>query len=122
MLLASYYNIRNEPELKEKKIEDARKRAVNVLGGFCGFYGACGAAVGTGIFISVITEANPLSRDEWNKLKWDDLLKYRSDQPGIEDFVKELIQYAIKHNIMFMRLKDVYGKLYTNSQGDETND
>ena len=35
------------------------------MGGFCGYYGSCGAAVGTGIFISLITEATPLSRQEW---------------------------------------------------------
>lgn len=65
VLLASYYNLRSEPDIKERKIKNAQRRASNVLGGFCGFYGACGAAVGTGIFISLITEANPLSIDEW---------------------------------------------------------
>jgi hypothetical protein len=44
---------------------DDAQRAEKVLGGFCGFYGDCGAAVGTGIFISVLTDATPLSRNEW---------------------------------------------------------
>ncbi|VUT25840.1 MAG: hypothetical protein MOIL_01256 [Candidatus Methanolliviera sp. GoM_oil] len=35
------------------------------LGGFCGYHGDCGAAVGTGIFISLITDATPLSKHEW---------------------------------------------------------
>ncbi len=65
VLLSSYYNFKNDSTVKEEKIKIAQKRAVNVLGGFCGYYGDCGAAVGTGIFISVITGANPLSRDEW---------------------------------------------------------
>jgi hypothetical protein len=65
VLLSSYYNFKNDSAAKEEKIKIAQKRAVNVLGGFCGFYGDCGAAVGTGIFISVITGANPLSREEW---------------------------------------------------------
>jgi len=65
VLLSSYYNFKNDSAVKEEKIKIAQKRAVNVLGGFCGFYGDCGAAVGTGIFISVITGANPLSREEW---------------------------------------------------------
>ncbi|MFC1916547.1 DUF5714 domain-containing protein [Chloroflexota bacterium] len=65
VLLASYYNLKNEPDLKERRIKSAQRRASNVLGGFCGFYGDCGAAVGTGIFISLITGANPLSKQEW---------------------------------------------------------
>ena len=39
------------------------------------FYGDCGAAVGTGIFISLITRANPLSKDEW---KLSNLMTARS--------------------------------------------
>lgn len=65
VLLSAFYNARTEFGEKEKKIKQARKRAENVLGGFCGFYGDCGAAVGTGIFVSVITNATPLSQKEW---------------------------------------------------------
>jgi len=43
----------------------AKKRAEQILGGFCGFYGDCGAAVGTGIFVSLITNATPLSVTDW---------------------------------------------------------
>jgi hypothetical protein len=62
VLLAAYYNTVHQPALKMPKILKARQRADNVLGGFCGYYGTCGAAVGTGIFISLITDASPLSR------------------------------------------------------------
>jgi hypothetical protein len=65
VLLGAFYNAKGEPGEKEKKIKLARKRAENVLGGFCGFYGDCGAAVGTGIFISVLTGSTPLSVKEW---------------------------------------------------------
>lgn len=65
VLLAAYCNAAGEKAEKEKRIREARKRAENVLGGFCGFYGDCGAAVGTGIFVSVATGATPLSRKEW---------------------------------------------------------
>ncbi len=41
------------------------ERAQNVLPAFCGFYGACGAAVGCGIFMSVFTGTTPLSKDTW---------------------------------------------------------
>ena len=65
VLLCAFYNAKAEPDEKETKIKLARKRAENVLGGFCGFYGDCGAAVGTGIFVSVMTGATPLSKSEW---------------------------------------------------------
>ena len=65
VLLSAFYNVRGEPAEKEERISKARQRAEHVLGGFCGFYGDCGAAVGTGIFMSIITGATPLSREEW---------------------------------------------------------
>ncbi|MBW4874600.1 MAG: SAM-dependent methyltransferase, partial [Paeniclostridium sp.] len=42
-----------------------QKRAKNVLGGFCGFYGACGAGVGCGIYTSLIQESGPMNKEEW---------------------------------------------------------
>jgi hypothetical protein len=64
VLLAASSNLSSR-DGKLTLIRQARKRAENVLGGFCGFYGACGAAVGTGIFVSVWTGATPLSASEW---------------------------------------------------------
>ncbi|MDD5095444.1 MAG: DUF5714 domain-containing protein [Dehalococcoidia bacterium] len=65
VLLSAYYNLKGDPDRKARKISEAQKRAKNVLGGFCGFYGDCGAAVGTGIFFSLITDATPLTTDSW---------------------------------------------------------
>ncbi len=65
VLLSSYYNINGNPHEKEAKIREARERASKVPGGFCGYFGDCGAAVGTGIFVSLITNATPLSIGEW---------------------------------------------------------
>lgn len=65
VLLAVYYNLKNDSVSKEERIKIAQQRASNVLGGFCGYYGACGAAIGTGIFVSLITGANPLCKREW---------------------------------------------------------
>ena len=64
-LLTAYYNQTNKPALKPGKISIARNRASAVLGGFCGSHGNCGAAVGTGIFISIITANTPLGEKEW---------------------------------------------------------
>jgi hypothetical protein len=47
--------------LPEGAIEKALERAAKVPGGWCGLYGDCGAAVGIGIAVSVITGATPLT-------------------------------------------------------------
>ena len=41
-------------------IAEALRRGAKVPGGWCGFYGACGAGIGVGIATSVITGATPL--------------------------------------------------------------
>jgi hypothetical protein len=65
VLLAAYYNIKKDYNEKGPKIKEARLRSSKISGGFCGFYGDCGAAVGTGIFMSLITNSTPLSKQEW---------------------------------------------------------
>ena len=65
-LLTAYCNLRDEPlERKASMLAEAKKRAVQVPGGTCGYWGACGAAVGTGIFVSIVTGATPRSREPW---------------------------------------------------------
>ena len=41
------------------------KRAKQVPGGTCGYWGVCGAAAGAGIFMSVMTGSSPLHKDAW---------------------------------------------------------
>ena len=45
----------------EGAVEKALERGSKVPGGWCGFYGACGAAIGVGIAVSVLTRATPLT-------------------------------------------------------------
>ena len=47
---------------------EAKVRASKVLGGFCGNYGSCGAAVGIGIFYSIFTHTTPLSTETWSRV------------------------------------------------------
>ena len=47
--------------VSEGALEKALERASKVPGGWCGLYGDCGAAVGVGIAVSVITGATPLT-------------------------------------------------------------
>jgi len=44
-------------------IKEAIRRASKIPGGFCGFYGSCGAGMGTGIAISVYTNATPSTNE-----------------------------------------------------------
>lgn len=65
VLLTSYYNLLDKRNEKNKKLAVAKMRAKDIKGGFCGFYGNCGAAVGAGIYISIITGATPLTKESW---------------------------------------------------------
>ena len=85
VLLSSYFNQKGLPaEQRVKSIREARKRAEDVKGGFCGFHGACGAAIGSGIFVSIMSKATPLSVGEWklsNRMTAESLSKI-SEQDG----------------------------------------
>lgn len=65
VLLTALCNASGRVGEKPRMLAEARKRSDAVLGGFCGFWGACGAAVGVGIFFSIATGATPLSTQEW---------------------------------------------------------
>jgi DNA-binding PadR family transcriptional regulator len=68
----------------EQDLSAALERARNVLPGFCGFYGACGAAVGMGIFWSIMTECTPYAKESWsavNRATGETLLEI-SKHPG----------------------------------------
>jgi hypothetical protein len=65
VLLTSYYNQMKKIEDRKQKLETIRSRAELVKGGFCGTHGSCGAAMGAGIFCSVITDNTPVSKETW---------------------------------------------------------
>lgn len=56
-----------QERLKEL-LETAEQRARKLLPGFCGWWGACGAAVGCGVFASVWTGASPKIEANWAKV------------------------------------------------------
>lgn len=65
-LLTAYKNSGGDIDLK-KSLEEMQIRGREVPGGVCGFWGACGAGISVGIFISIITGSTPLSTDSWGK-------------------------------------------------------
>ncbi|HEX9307884.1 MAG TPA: DUF5714 domain-containing protein, partial [Anaeromyxobacter sp.] len=60
VLLAAYCNAKGEPGRRAELVSEARRRSEPVLGGFCGLQGACGAGIGTGIFVALATGSTPL--------------------------------------------------------------
>ncbi len=49
----------NGTELTLFDIKEAIRRASKIPGGWCGFYGSCGAGMGSGVAMSVFTSATP---------------------------------------------------------------
>ena len=58
-LLTAYQNAGGKVDL-EKSLLEVQRRGKGVPGGACGFWGACGAGISSGIFISIITASTPL--------------------------------------------------------------
>lgn len=65
-LLTAYYNAGGKIELLAA-LKEMIARGSKIPGGACGFWGSCGAAVGTGMFMSIISGATPLSGDSWGQ-------------------------------------------------------
>ncbi len=62
VLVAAYRNLTGKAV--EEEIKEALKRGSSIPAGYCGLYGADGAAIATGIALSVILKATPLSDKE----------------------------------------------------------
>ncbi len=63
-LLTAYKNSGGEIDL-HKALVEMQSRGKKVPGGACGFWGACGAGVSTGMFISIVTGSTPLGNEVW---------------------------------------------------------
>lgn len=63
-LLTAYKNAGGEIDLS-KALTEMKNRGQQVPGGACGFWGACGAGISTGMFVSVISSSTPLSGESF---------------------------------------------------------
>ena len=59
-LLTAYHNVGGDIALSDTLMEMLR-RGKSVPGGACGFWGACGAGISTGMFVSIISRSTPLT-------------------------------------------------------------
>lgn len=65
-LLTAYRNSGGQIDLTAS-LKEMISRGSKVPGGACGFWGTCGAAVSTGMFISIITGSTPLAKEAWGQ-------------------------------------------------------
>ena len=63
-LITAYKNAGGNVDL-EWSLSEIIRRGKQVPGGACGNWGACGAGISTGMFISIITKSNPLAGESW---------------------------------------------------------
>lgn len=82
-LLTAYKNAGGELEL-DRALGEMFSRGKKVPGGACGFWGACGAGISTGMYMSIITGATPLAKEEWSlsNLMTSSALKKISEHGG----------------------------------------
>ena len=63
-LLTAYKNAGGVIDL-QKALVEMRNRGKSVPGGACGFWGACGAGISSGMFISIISGSTPLTVEQF---------------------------------------------------------
>lgn len=63
-LLTAVHNAGADTDLKSTLLQ-MRTRGREYPGGSCGFWGCCGAAVSAGMYMSILTQATPLSKESW---------------------------------------------------------
>lgn len=63
-LLTAYKNAGGEIDLPQA-LAEMMSRGKGVPGGVCGFWGACGAGISTGIFVSILSKATPLTEESF---------------------------------------------------------
>lgn len=63
-LLTAFKNAGGSIDLPKALVE-MLARGKKVPGGACGFWGACGAGVSAGMFMSIVTGSTPLAKEAW---------------------------------------------------------
>lgn len=106
VLTALKNNNIKKPDGKEITFFDVKesiRRASKVPGGWCGFYGCCGAGMGSGIAISIFTSATPSTnkpRTLANKVTSNALAKIADD---LEHCCKRSVKISIAETLEFLK-------------------
>jgi hypothetical protein len=89
-------------EINLMDIKEAIRRASKIPGGWCGFYGSCGAGMGSGIAISIFTGATPSKsgpRTLANQITSRSLLKIADN---LEHCCKRSVKLSICETLQFL--------------------
>jgi len=106
VLLTSYFNTFPDENRKTEYLKAAKSRSQKMPAGKCGYMGTCGAAIGTGIFMSLIACSNPTAGIEWQlaNLLTADTLK-RIALVGGPRCCKRDSYIAIDESVKFLKQK-----------------
>jgi len=105
-LIAAYQNYTGKK--KEADIMEAIKRGSKVPGGYCGTYGACGAGIGIGIAVCILTEATPYTPAERSHANWatSGALRCIADAGGAR-CCKKATRISLEEGVAY--LSDMFG-------------
>ncbi|MFX1496095.1 MAG: DUF5714 domain-containing protein [Promethearchaeota archaeon] len=95
----------NGDEINLFDIKEAIRRASKIPGGWCGFYGSCGAGMGSGITVSLFTGATPstnIPRSLANEATSRSLNKISDN---LEHCCKRSVKLTIKETLEFLKEK-----------------
>jgi len=108
-LIAAYQNYTGKK--KEADIMEAIKRGSKVPGGYCGTYGACGAGIGIGIAVCILTEATPYTPAERSHANWatSGALRCIADAGGAR-CCKKATRISLRKGVAY--ISDIFGLLW----------
>ncbi|MFW9999318.1 MAG: DUF5714 domain-containing protein [Candidatus Hodarchaeota archaeon] len=95
----------NGSEITLFDIKESIRRASKIPGGWCGFYGSCGAGIGSGITISIFTGATPSTdypRTLANQITSRSLNKIADN---LEHCCKRSVRLSIIETLKFLKEK-----------------
>jgi hypothetical protein len=89
--------------IPERAIVQAISRGVKIPGGWCGYYGACGAAIGVGVAVSILTQATPLTGKERSIAIEATAYALNRVQDGYPRCCKRASRRAIEAAVVFLK-------------------
>jgi len=86
-------------------IKEAIRRASKIPGGWCGFYGSCGAGMGSGIAISIFTGATPAKDRERTLANQMTSISLSKIGDNLEHCCKRSVKISICETLRFLEEK-----------------
>jgi len=95
----------NGEPLTQSDIIEGIKRSAKIPGGWCGFYGACGAGIGSGVAISIFTKATPATNKPRTLANQITSRSLKKISDNLEHCCKRSVRYAIITTLEFLKEK-----------------